>query len=182
MKKNVKTVIRIILLVLIAVLVGVSVYSVNAAMLSGNKLPMPFGFGVTVVLSGSMEPEISVGDVLIFLPSEQYEVGDVVVYQTQGISVVHRIISMEGDEVVTRGDANTGDDAPIHAKSIKGEVVCAIPLVGYIVCFIKTPIGTLALVGLAILLLEVSFKKDKKKDDGELEALKKELEEMKRSE
>ena len=182
MKKNVKTVIRIILLVLIAVLVGVSVYSVNAAMLSGNKLPMPFGFGVTVVLSGSMEPAISVGDILIVLPSEQYEVGDVVVYQTQGMSVVHRIISMEGDEVVTRGDANTGDDAPIHAKSIKGEVVCAIPLVGYLVCFIKTPIGTLALVGLAILLLEVSFKKDKKKDDGELEALKKELEEMKRSE
>ena len=182
MKKNAKTVIRIILLVLIAVLVGVSVYSVNAAMLSGNKLPMPFGFGVTVVLSGSMEPEISVGDILIVLPSEQYEVGDVVVYQTQGMSVVHRIISMEGDEVVTRGDANTGDDAPIHTKSIKGEVVCAIPLVGYLVCFIKTPIGTLALVGLAILLLEVSFKKDKKQDDGELEALKKELEEMKRSE
>ena len=40
----------------------------------------------------------------------------------------------------------------------------------------------LALLGLAILLLEVSFKKDKKKDKGELEALKQELERMKSGE
>ena len=84
-----------------------------------------------------------------------------------------------GCEIVTRGDANSGDDAPIHEKSIKGRVVCAIPLVGYLVCFIKTPIGTLVLLGLAILLLEVSFKKDKKKDKGELEALKQERARMK---
>lgn len=182
MKKNAKTIIRIILLVVIAALVGVSIYSLNAAALNGNQLPMPFGFGLTVVLSGSMEPTISIGDMLVVLPSEQYEVGDVVVYQTQGMSVVHRIISIEGDEIITRGDANTGDDDPIHEKSIKGEVVATIPLVGYLVCFIKTPIGTLILLGLAILLLEVSFKKDKKKDNGELETLKKELERMKSGE
>lgn len=182
LKKNAKTVIRIVLLVIIAALVGVSVYSINAAALNGNQLPMPFGFGLTVVLSGSMEPAISIGDMLVVLPADHYEVGDVVVYQTQGMSVVHRIISIDGDEIITRGDANSGDDAPIHEKSIKGRVVCAIPLVGYLVCFIKTPIGTLALLGLAILLLEVSFKKDKKKDKGELEALKQELARMKNGE
>ena len=47
LKKNAKTIIRIILLVISAALVGVSVYSINAAALNGNQLPMPFGFGLT---------------------------------------------------------------------------------------------------------------------------------------
>lgn len=179
MKSNVKTIIRIIVLVILAALVGVSIYSINALRLNGNALPMPLGFGLTVVLSGSMEPELSVDDLLIVVPSESYEVGDVVVYQTKRTAVVHRIISIEGDEVITRGDANPSADDPISIKSIKGVVVCAIPFVGYLVNLIKTPIGTLILLGLAILLLEASFKKDKKQDESELDSLQKEIERLK---
>lgn len=179
MKSRVKPVIRIILLVIIAALVGISVYSINAAKLNGNELPMPFGFGLTVVLSGSMEPELSVYDLLVVVPSENYEVNDVVVYQAQRSSVVHRIISIEGEEVITRGDANTDDDAPINVKNIKGAVVFSVPLVGYIVHLIKTPVGTVVLIGLAVLLLEASFKKDKKKKDDELDSLRKEIEKLK---
>ena len=179
MKSNVKTIIRIIVLVILAALVGVSIYSINALRLNGNALPMPLGFGLTVVLSGSMEPELSVDDLLIVVPSESYEVGDVVVYQTKRTAVVHRIISIEEDEVITRGDANPSADDPISIKSIKGVVVCAIPFVGYLVNLIKTPIGTLILLGLAILLLEASFKKDKNQDESELDSLKKEIERLK---
>ncbi|MBQ9978602.1 MAG: signal peptidase I [Clostridia bacterium] len=179
MNKKVKTIIRIVILTLIAALVGVSIYSINAARLNGNSLPMPLGFGLTVVLSGSMEPALSVGDMLVVAPQESYEVEDVVVFQTGRSAVVHRIISITKEGVITRGDANNTDDEPIALESIKGKVIIVIPFVGYIVNLIKTPIGTIILLGLAVWLLEGSFKKDKKQNDAELDAIRAEIERLK---
>lgn len=180
MKIQLKSVIRISVLVLLAVLIGVSIYSINASMLGGNALPMPFGFGMTVVLSGSMEPELSVDDLLIVTPSDTYEVGDVVVYQTQRTAVVHRIVSINGEEIITRGDANNTDDDPITKENIKGKVIFAIPFVGLIVNLIKTPFGTILLLGAAIWLLEASFKNEKDKKAEELAAIRREIEELKK--
>ena len=180
MKIQLKSVIRISVLVLLAVLIGVSIYSINASMLGGNALPMPFGFGMTVVLSGSMEPELSVDDLLIVTPSDTYEVGDVVVYQTQRTAVVHRIVAINGDKIITRGDANNTDDDPIAKENIKGKVIFAIPFIGLIVNLIKTPFGTILLLGAAIWLLEASFKKEKDKKAEELAAIRREIEELKK--
>ena len=180
MKIQLKSVIRISVLVLLAILIGVSIYSMNASMLGGNSLPMPFGFGVTVVLSGSMEPELSVDDLLIVKPADAYEVGDVVVFQTQRTAIVHRIVSINGDEIITRGDANISDDDPITKANIKGKVVCAIPFVGIIINLIKTPVVTLLFIGLAVWLLESSFKKEKAQKSDELEAIRREIEELKK--
>ena len=46
---------------------GINVYLWNASSLAGNAMPMPFGFGMAVVLSGSMEPVLSVNDLLLSL-------------------------------------------------------------------------------------------------------------------
>lgn len=181
MKISFKSVARISVLVLLAVLVGVSIYSMNARMLGGNALPMPFGFGMTVVLSGSMEPELSVDDLLIVTPADTYEVGDVVVFQTQRTAVVHRIVAIDGETVITRGDANSGNDEPITVQNIKGRVVCAIPFVGLIVNLIKTPVGTVLLLGIAFWLLEASFKKEKEQKNAELDAIRREIEELKKT-
>ena len=170
---------RITLLVIAALIVGLNVYSINASRLAGNAVPMPFGVGAAVVLSGSMEPELSVVDLLIVAERDGYAVNDVVVYQDRGTAVTHRIVSISEDEVVTRGDANNTDDDPITPAQIKGEVVLAIPLVGYLVNVIKTPIGTLVILGLAIFLLEHSFHAEKEKDRDQLAAIKAEIERLK---
>lgn len=180
MKIQIKSILRISVLVLLAILIGVSIYSMNASMLGGNALPMPLGFGMTVVLSGSMEPELSVDDLLIVAPADTYEVGDVVVFQNQRTAIVHRIVAINGEEIITRGDANTSDDEPITLANVKGRVVCAIPFVGLIINLIKTPVGTILLIGLAVWLLESSFKKEKNKKSDELEAIRREIEELKK--
>ena len=174
-----KDIIRFVILAILAVVIGVNFYITNAARLVGDALPMPFGFGASVVLSGSMEPELSVGDMIIVVPSDSYVVDDVVVFQSGRMSVVHRIIGIEGEEVITQGDANNAPDDPIALSAVKGKVIFAIPYVGYLVNVIKTPIGTMVLIGLALLFLEGSFKKDKKKDTDELEALRREIEQLK---
>lgn len=181
MEKKLKAPIRIALLILLAVLIGFSIYSINAARLSGNRFPMPLGFGASVVLSGSMEPELSVGDLLIVVPTDELSVGDVVVYTSSGVAIVHRIIELdtEGGTAVTRGDANNASDDPIPLTAVRGKVVCAIPLLGYVVEAIKTPIATIVLIALAIWLLEASFRQDRARENGEREALMREIERIK---
>ena len=87
---------RILLFVIISLIIGLSVYRWNAERLAGNAMPMPFGFGMSVVLSGSMEPELSVNDLIIIAESDSYETGDTVVYQSQGDLIIHKIIETDG--------------------------------------------------------------------------------------
>ena len=180
MNKKVKTLIRITILVIISALIGVSIYATNAARLNGDALPMPLGFGMTVVLSGSMEPELSVGDLLIVVKSDDYSEGDVIVFQKSRSAVVHRIMSIDGDSIITQGDANNTPDEPISHSNIKGKVLLAVPIVGYVINLINTPIGTIILLGLAIWLLEGSFKKDKKDKTDELDSIRAEIEKLKK--
>ena len=179
--KPIKAILRIALLVFAALIIGLNVYSINASRLAGNSVPMPFGVGAAVVLSGSMEPELSVGDLLIVARRDSYAVGDVVVYQDGKTAVTHRIVDIDGETVVTRGDANNANDKPITLEQVKGEVVLTIPLVGYFVNIIKSPIGTLAILGLAIFLLERSFRAEKEKDKQKLDDIRAEIEKLKQN-
>ena len=179
-KKNLKSVIRIILLVAAATVIGMNVYMLNASRLAGNEVPMPFGVGMAVVLSGSMEPELSAGDLLLIVEKNSYHERDIIVYQDGRLTVTHRIISITEDEVITRGDANNVDDTPIKPDQIKGEVVMALPYVGFAVNVIKTPIGTVAILALAVFLLERSFRNEKEKDEKELDAIRAEIEKLKK--
>lgn len=179
MLKKWKAVMRIVLLVIAGAVLGVNLYSWNAKSLMGNSLPMPFGCGVAVVLSGSMEPTIRIDDLIIVTEQEDYRENDIVAYQSGSMVVVHRIIAVEPDTVITQGDANNAPDAPIRKEMIKGKVVHWIPGAGRIARLLKSPVATVILVGGALLLSELTLRKEKKKDEDELEQIKAEIRRLK---
>ena len=142
-------------------------------------MPMPFGIGISVVLTGSMEPTISTNDLIIVRETNDYEVNDIVVFQDHSSLVVHKIIRIEGDQIVTKGDANDTEDSPISVKQIKGEVVSIIPFFGLMVKFIKSPIGIVLILAGAIVLLRLSYKKEKEEKDSDLNKIKDEIRKLK---
>ena len=170
-----KTVIRIVVIALIGGFLGYQVYLLNAEKLVGDSMPMPFGVGMSVVLTGSMEPELSAGDLIVVASKDHYNVDDIVVYQSNGILIVHRILSIDAETVITQGDSNNTPDEPIQLSDIKGAVRFSIPMVGRLVSFFKTPIGILLLIGGAILLMELSFRREKQKDENDLDRIKEEI-------
>ena len=170
---------KILLFVLVALLVGVNVYLFNANTVVGNAMPMPFGYGIAVVLSGSMEPQLMVDDVIIVKETGDYTVGDVVVFQTGTMPVVHKIIEIDGDTVITQGIANNAPDDPISMGDIKGELVATIPQAGKVISAIKTPAGAVIILVIAFLLLELSYRGEKKKDDDDLKRIKEEIRKLK---
>ena len=169
---------RYLVLAVLALSIGFGVYGVNAERLTGNKVPMPFGVGASVVLSGSMEPTLSVGDLLIVREAEGYLVGDVVVYQSGGMAIVHRILSIDGENAITQGDANNAPDEPIPVETISGRVTTAVPYVGYVVLALKTPIGLAVTIAAAVALVVISGRRDKRSMDEETEKLKEEIRQL----
>ena len=179
MTKKWKNTLRVLLLTFAAAVLGVNIYLWNAKSLMGNSLPMPFGYGAAVVLSGSMEPTIMIDDLIIVAAAEDYSENDIVVYQSGSMLVVHRIIELQPDTVITQGDANNAPDAPVRTEMIKGKVVFCIPGAGGVARLLKSPVATVTLVAGALLLSELTLRREKKKDDDELEKIKAEIRRLK---
>ena len=158
---------RRVLLIVCGTVLGINVYMANARSLVGNQMPMPFGFGAAIVLSGSMEPTFSKGDLIVVKETDIVAVDDIVVYQDGGSLVVHRVVDIADGSITTQGDANNAADDPIERSAIKGTVLFWIPHGGDVVSLIKSPLGTICIIAAAIALVEVPHLKEKQKDDEE---------------
>ena len=180
--KKKQLIFRLILFIIISAILGVGIYTMNAKMLMNDMMPMPFGFGMGVVVSGSMEPELSVDDVIFVVKDKSIKLDDVVVYQSKGILVVHKVVKIENDQITTRGTANDTDDEPISLSDIKGRVFFSIGSMGKVINFIRTPFVAIAILLLAVFLLYKSYqaeasKKDEK--DERIEEIRREIMRMK---
>ena len=101
--------------------------------------PLAFGWGSYIVRSGSMEPSVKVGDIVIAKPLAQDEsptVGRVMVFtnpaRTDGELLVHRIVSRNDDGTYTSaGDANAfSDSTPVTRDDVKARAVLLAPYAG----------------------------------------------------
>ena len=166
---------RRVVLVVAAMIVGLCVYNWNAETIVGNRMPMPFGYGAAVVLTGSMEPAISANDVIFAREASEYGVGDIVVYQDRDMLIVHRVVSVNDNIIQTKGDANNIADEPVAISQVKGKVIGRIPSMGGVVHLVKNPVVVVAILAAAVFLTESSYRKEKEKDEDELERIKAEI-------
>ncbi len=175
-QNKLSAILRLFVIIFFSGVFGLGIYKLNATV-TGNDMPMPFGIGVSVVQTGSMEPTFKKGDMLFINKSDDLNEGDVVVYKTGNILVVHRIVSIDGDEIITKGDANNIADSPITKADVKGKVTGKISNVGTIIDALRSPIGIICVMSISVVLLIMSFKTSDK--DETTEELKAELEKLK---
>lgn len=125
------------------------------------------GYQVFNVISGSMEPTYSVGD-LIYVKSvdpDAVQVGDPITFVLNENLVVatHRVIRIDAENrhFYTKGDANeTADAAPVHFNNLIGIPTLSIPKLGYVSDFIQHPPGTYIAIGAGLMLLAALFLPD----------------------
>jgi signal peptidase len=138
---------------------------VIALLLIVSVLPITENYKVLVVLSGSMEPAIKTGSLVIIKPVSDYKVGDIVTFGQFGETkspITHRIIEVTTSEngtklYTTKGDVNNGPDQnKISNKDIVGKALIDIPYLGYAVDFAKKPVGfaLIILVPAAIIIID----------------------------
>jgi len=133
-----------------------------------SVFPVPGNIQVLTVISGSMEPNIPVGSVVLIKPANEYKKGDVITFNTGSKSKIptsHRIVNtaIQDGEIVymTKGDANNSPDVDgIKKGDVIGKVLFHVPFVGFFVDFIKKPVGFFIFIIIpAIIIVYEEFKK-----------------------
>lgn len=149
-------ILKILILVIVGIVLFANLYRLAAREIFKVKSPTIFGFSSAVVLTGSMSGTIEPDDLIITHKQSDYMVGDIVMYQTDGTPVTHRIISENEKGYRTKGDANNADDGTnIPKEDVVGKVVLVIPKIGAVIRFVRTPIGMLSLFAAFILITEL---------------------------
>lgn len=188
-KKNkiLKIAVNAILIVLICAVLYAVTFTAVVKIKDPQGVAMPFGFGASFVLSGSMEPEISTDDLVFVKKPGKLQVGDVVLYNTGGSNVLHRITKIDGDIITTQGDANNTEDKPFSKSAVLGVYIGKIPSGGKIIRFVTNPPFVMAVVFLlmtaAVIWMFVEDHRERKKLDSikaEIESIKAENEELRK--
>ena len=192
MKKAGKIFSRIMAVISVVIFIfGLTIF-VSVLRASAGKAPSVFGFSVLQVTSGSMEPEIPVGGIVIVrrVKPDSLKVGDVISFYSNDVDIsgkvnTHRIIEIKqsesGEKIFrTKGDANEyADTAAVFEIDLVGKMIMNLGSVGgsvfdilrnptIILIFIVLPLIFITLgeaVNLAKLIAEYKFSDQKDEDD-----------------
>ena len=135
--------------------------AILAVLLVGTRFIglMPF-----TVLSGSMEPVYSAGDLIYVKEVDPFELeeGTIITFMlSEDTIATHRIVEVvpdaEDDTVIrfkTKGDANESEDGGlVHYKNVIGAPIFSVPKLGYVANFIQEPPGTYVAIAAGALIL-----------------------------
>lgn len=151
MDKTFKILYRTFYIVIIAII----------ALLLFALFPIKGNYQIKIVESGSMEPAIRTGSIVVIKPSDSYAVGEIVTFGKDtktDIPTTHRIVATRAQEGVimftTKGDANNSNDqGEIPQSDIHGRVLFSVPFFGYIIDLARKPWGFAILVILPALVV-----------------------------
>ena len=167
MKKAFKMIVITILLVILIINVSIIIQTKTKP----NLVPNILGFKPFIVLSGSMESKINVGD-LVFVKEvnpSKLQVGDIIAFRdSENIVTTHRIVDIETKDnelcFVTKGDANNAnDDGIVYSNMVEGKYQTKIAKLGNAILFIQQPVGfVIMLMAILIICLLVYLCQSKK--------------------
>lgn len=117
-----RKIIRLLLSIIISLVLSLAIYyGVNANGLTTKV----YGYTTLIVSSGSMEPELMVGDVIIIKECDSYNKGDIITFNVNNeYLVTHRIIEEKENHYITKGDNNnSADDNIVLEEQIEGKLI-----------------------------------------------------------
>ena len=82
-----------------------------------------FGYNFFIVKTGSMEPVIDSGELIIVKRQCDYKKGEIITYEENDIYITHRIIAKNDNTYITKGESNNENDLEIMNDVILGKVI-----------------------------------------------------------
>ena len=168
---------RIVSICVYIILIPILIYNINLiikAIINPNETPSFLGIKTYVIISGSMEPNINIGDIVIAKSiknkEESIKVGDIISYRKGQNVITHRITNIEKDEngilrIATKGDNNNTEDSErILINNIEGKVITIIPKIGYITLILKDKVLIILIFIIAYVYISKTEKVKKRKE------------------
>ena len=168
---------RIVSICVYIILIPILIYNINLiikAIIKPNETPSFLGIKTYVIISGSMEPNINIGDIVIAKSiknkEESIKVGDIISYRKGQNVITHRITNIEKDEngilrIATKGDNNNTEESErILINNIEGKVITIIPKIGYITLILKDKVLIILIFIIAYVYISKTEKVKKRKE------------------
>ena len=141
---------------------AVLIFAVVILLSVGVIMAPRFGWHLNIVYGGSMEPAMDVGSLAVIPPvdPQDVEVGDIITFKWRGSSALttHRVVDVANSDgslmFTTKGDANEDPDSyGVPPEDVVGRVWMSVPYAGYVMDYIKTPLGFGLLIGIPAALI-----------------------------
>lgn len=169
-KKKIKKVINIIEYIVIFTVILVNAILIIESVRNPGKTPSIAGKKAFVIVSGSMIPEIQIGDVVVINDTDNVKINDVIAFRRDSSVIVHRIIkemNVKGTTMYqTKGDNNNVADAELVAtKDIEGVMIGKVPFIGKIIMWLYNNLQIAIIIVIAIIIIKyiiLRFFADKK--------------------
>lgn len=163
--------IKLVIVIFISIIIVYNISLIVQSVIRPEKTPSWFNTKTFAIISGSMMPEINVGDIVIVkeVKEEELAEGDVISFRRDSEIITHRIqkIETENNEThyITKGDNNkTKDETPVKYNEIEGRVERIVPNLGRIVIFLKNKTTILALFLVFIVMYTHDMRKTRKRN------------------
>ena len=184
--RKVAEVIINVLTVIVFIFLAIIIFAKVRMLITNKDYFELFGYSAFNVATGSMEPTIKQNDIIIVKMNDKYEIDDIITFEKDNAYIKHRVIMINDNNVITKGDANNTNDVAIDKKLILGRVIKIFHNGGLWQKILTSP-KVIIMIFLTLVLFDFAFsykgfKKDKTKEVNEKIDLnkisKKELEEI----
>jgi signal peptidase len=116
------------------------------------------GVGSLIVVTGSMEPTINPDEMIIIKEQKSYKENDIITYRDKfGQLITHRIVEIDGENIVTKGDSNNEPDEIISIDKIEGKVIIHSVVLGFIFLHVLKPLLIIVILGYVFSVLKYIF-------------------------
>lgn len=131
--------------------------------ISGNNYSNYFGYTLFKVTTGSMGNAVKIDDVVIVKIGDDFKENDIITYYEDKSFITHRVVEVDNNFLITKGDANNSEDSPISKNQVIGPVVYIISGLGIWQKVFSTP-QILISIFVTLLLFDFAFSFKSKKE------------------
>lgn len=166
-KENVKIAKKVIEIIAIILIYNIILIALSSA----NKISVVniLGYKSYIIKTNSMEPTISINDVVITkkVKKEKIKKGDVITFLQDGEVITHRITQIEDNgNYTTKGDNNNIEDTfKITYENIEGKHILTIPYLGKIVQALDNKIVFLIITLIILIFMFITILNQEKREN-----------------
>ena len=157
-KDFIKKIFTTTIYILIIPIIIYNIFLIIMSIVKPYETPSFFGIKSFVIISGSMEPNLNIGDIVLIksVDEQELKVNDIISFREGESIITHRIVEIienEGKKYITKGDNNNAKDSnDVEYKEIEGIFIGKIPYLGYAVIFLKNKIVIISIILILYLL------------------------------
>ena len=117
-----KIIVNLIIFVL-SIIAIIAIFGVVQINLQDKDYVNIFGYSVLSTETVSMAPTIEKGDIVIIKIGDEIRENDIITYKKNNVLITHRIMNIDGDTIIAKGDYNNTEDEPITKSQVIGKSV-----------------------------------------------------------